>query len=449
MLYLARRNGHLGNSTIRPPPRQLIAELEFFLSLHEPTDLLILEFNTTNREEIEAVLELSALLGRVSHRPSSDRDGSTMLRMACVFSGEVPRSLDIHGIIVGSSPDFTVSNTRTESTPFEGFRFPTCRSPGYDKQKHRTISTTVKSLITMADLVVEDAGMEKESPKQRYHSMPLETQLEHAFSVLDHWTAVARLRPAPSCTFQISRSTSPMPYSTPRPPSQQSSPAQSKPEGCIVGGPSFSKPGRKRSASRPLLEVIVTAFSGVEGRGASKQELLPTATRREVLCQSTSGRTFLDNTADEAISSEDDFDLGINGFEPSIGIIDAHEQSDTEFGEEEVQEDASMDDYDMVVAMQYDSKSVPRVSRKHSTSRRKRTQVWFRNKKKRKEPGAGKGSPALKRMHIMRLGSSCIPGGRVIHGKARSKENKGHLRLVLVSNKAMKLLGLERSTPST
>ena len=446
MLYLARRNGHLGNSTIRPPPRQLIAELEFFLSLHEPTDLLILEFNTTNREETEAVLELSVLLGRVSHRPSLDRDGSTMLRMACVFSGEVPRGLDIRGIIVGNSPDFAASNIRTESTPFEGFRFPTCRSPEYDKQKHRTISTTVKSLITVADLVVEDAGTEKESPKQRNHSMPLEAQLEHAFSVLDHWTAVARLRPAPSCTFQISRATSPTPHSTSGPPSQQSSPAQSKPECCAADSPSPSKPGRKRSASRPLLEVIVTALSGAEGKGTRTQELLPLTNNREVLSQSLSGRSFLNSAADESSSSEDDFDLGINGFEPSIGIIEAHEQSDTEL-EEEVQEDASVDDYDMVVAMHYASKSAPRVARKLSTSRRKRTQVWFRNRKKRKEPGTGKGTP-LKRMHIMRFGSSCIPGGRVLHGKAKSKNTKGHLRLVLVSNKAMKLLGLDRNTPS-
>jgi len=359
-----------------------------------------------------------------------------MLRMACVFSGEVPRTMEVHGIVVGNSPDFATVNTRSDSTLFEGFRFPTCRSPGNDKQKHRPISDWVKSLITVADLVVEDSDTENESRQQRYQSIPLEAQLEHVFTVLDHWTAVARLRPA--STFEVSRANSPT-----RTPSQTPPPTRESRH--IVTPP--SKPTRKRGTSRTLLEVIVTAFTEVDGEDADKQEYRRLRTCREVFCQSPStGGTFLQDAAGEGNISEDDFDLGINGFEPSIGVIEAHEQSDTEVEEEETPEDGSVvEDYDMVVAMQYGSRATPRLSRKPSKSRRKRTQIWFRSKK-RTEAVGGSGVPALKKMKIMRLSSRCGPGGRLLHGRTRSKDGKGQLGLVLVSNKAMKLLGLERES---
>lgn len=434
---------------LRPPPRQLIAELEFFLSLHEPTDLLILEFNTSSREETEAVLELSSLLGRGSYRPSSDREPSTMLRMACVFSGEVPRNLDLHGIVVGNSPEFATSNITSDSTPFEGFRFPTCRSPGTKEQKQRPLSTWIKNLITVADLVVEDCDTENESRQQRYHSVPLESQLEHIFGVLDHWTAVARL--LPSSAFELSQTTSPAPSTPIIEPSQTPLPMCAKPvTGQLTSTP--SKPaGRKRGASRTLLEVIVTAFTEVDGEDAEKQEYRQLATCREVFCQSpSSGGTFLEDAADEDSSSEDDYDLGINGFQPSIGIIEAHEQSDTdlEVEEDEAQEDASVvEDYDMVVAMQYASRSAPRISRKVSKSQKKRAQVWFRSKKRTDVPVAS-GIPALKRMKVMRLSTGCASAGRTINGRTRSKDAKGELGLVLVSNKALKLLGIERDPES-
>ncbi|RPB25067.1 hypothetical protein L211DRAFT_136273 [Terfezia boudieri ATCC MYA-4762] len=444
LLYLARRNGHLGSVTPRPPPRQLIAELEFFLSLHEPTDLLILEYNTSSREETEAVLELSGLLGRGSHHPPSGHEPSTMLRMACVFSGEVPRDVEVHGIVVGNSPDFATSSTRSDSTLFEGFRFPTCRSPGNDKQKHRPISEWVKNLTTVADLVVEDNDAENESRQQRHQSVPLETRLEHVFTVLDHWTAVARLRPA--SIFEVSGANSPTHASPQTPPPIHQSQH-------IVTPP--SKPTRKRNTSRTLLEVIVTAFTEVDGEDTDKQEYRRLTTCREVFCQSpSSGGTFLEDAVDEEIISEDDFDLGINGFEPSIGIIEAHEQSDTEVEEEEeTPEDGSVvEDYDMVVAMQYGSQTTPRLSRKQSKSRKKRTQIWFRSNnlvgrsKKRTEAVGGSRVPALKKMKIMRLSGGCGPGGRLLHGRTRSKDEKGQLGLVLVSTKAMKLLGLERES---
>ena len=366
-----------------------------------------------------------------------------MLRMACIFSGEVPRDIEVHGIVVGNSPDFATSSTRSDSTLFEGFRFPTCRSPGNDRQKHRPISEWVKNLTAVADLVVEDNDTENESRQPRYQSIPLETRLEHVFTVLDHWTAVARLRPA--STFEVSGADSPTQASPQTPPPIHSSRHTVTPP---------SKPARKRGTSRTLLEVIVTAFAEVDGEDTDKQEYRRLTTCREVFCQSpSSGGTFLEDAADEDNTSEDDFDLGINGFEPSIGIIEAHEQSDTEVEEEGTPEDSSVvEDYDMVVAMQYGSRATPRLSRKQSKSRRKKTQIWFRSNsligrgKKRTEAVGGSGVPALKKMKIMRLSSGCGPGGRLLHGRTRSKDGKGQLGLVLVSNKAMKLLGLERES---
>lgn len=357
-----------------------------------------------------------------------------MLRMACVFSGEVPRDIEVHGIVVGSSPDFATANTESDSMLFEGFRFPTCRSPGNDKQKHRQISEWVRNLTAVADLVVEDNDAENESRQHRYQCIPLETQLEHVFTVLDHWTAVARLRPASA--FEVSGANSPTRSS------QTLSPIHKSRH--IVTPP--SEPTRKRGTSRTLLEVIVTAFTEVDGGDIDNQEYRRLTTCREVFCQSpSSGGTFLEDPVDEDNISEEGFDVGINGFEPSIGVIEAHEQSDTEVEEETPEDGSVVEDYDMVVAMQYGSCATPRLSRKPSKSRRKRTQIWFKSKK-RTEAVGGSAVPALKKMKIMRLSSGCDPKGRLLHGRTRSKDGKGQLGLVLVSNKAMKLLGLERES---
>ncbi|KAF8470890.1 hypothetical protein BDZ91DRAFT_719177 [Kalaharituber pfeilii] len=447
LINLAKRGvvGHLGLATFKSLPRQLVAELECFLSQHEPTDVLILEFNINNREETEAVLELSKTLGHASQQPLSGPESTTVLRMACVFSGEVPRDLDVHGVVVGNSCEFITSNTRVEPTPFEGFRFPTCRESDSDKPKNRSLAAWVKELITVADLVVEDTNTDKESRRQRYQNMPLESQLEIVFNILDHWTAVARLRPA--SIFEASRPSSntsaqSRPIASPTSSTTRLAEAQMKQQERESTPP---KPARtqNRTRSRTLLGVIVTAFTEGDGEDIGNQNYKPLTTCREVFCQSpSSGGTFLEDAAEED-SSDDDFDLGINGFEPSIGIVDAHEQSDADDCED-IAEDASVEDYDMVVAMQYMTPySMPRNTRKLSKKRRKKTQIWFRSKKPA-DIEQREGAPPVKRMKIMRI-SGAGPPGSIIHGRGKSKDMKGQLGVVLVSNKAMKLLGLERS----
>ncbi|KAI5803424.1 hypothetical protein DFH27DRAFT_48982 [Peziza echinospora] len=431
-------------------PRQLLAELEFFLSQHEPTDVLLVEFNTNSRLEAEAVLELGRILGHSTEQNNFEPEKHDMLRIISVIDGEIPKGLEASGIVVGSSkismigpPPKSKRDQRKRDSQFEEFRFPSCR-PGEEPKKEPK-RPWKNALVRVSDLVVEDTNNDRHR-KPAGQTIPLESQLDHIYSVLDHWNVVAKLIPPPAWQPNRLSSHTQAPLSPFDFHQHFQHPDSKSP---LFNHSLLATSNRSRSRPQTLLKVIVTAHSDISSNDEdgfrSMQNSESLKTTREELCPSPrSIGTFLEDAGDES-SDDDDFDTNINSFKPSVGVVDAHDElfHDNQaprkaktgkfIGDEDDLGDA--DDYDVVVAMQYASNHNRRNS-KSLKPRRRKGQIWFR--RMRPENATDNVAfPAIKRMTIMRVGGAT--GGKPGHSRTGSK-SKG---LVLVSHKAMKLLGLE------